>query len=96
MSNQSPQNLELPDLSDLKPLQDQNLNGVDASNVKVPKYYNYFASKLKEKYTFYTDPINLPTLSAPIPSDLRPMKRLRALRSVSEPEPSVAKPHSAW
>ena len=52
MSNQSPQNLELPDLSDLKPLQDQNLNGVDASNVKVPKYYNYFASKLKEKYTF--------------------------------------------
>ena len=50
MSNQSPQNLELPDLSDLKPLQDQNLNGVDASNVKVPKYYNYFASKLKEKY----------------------------------------------
>ena len=34
MSNQSPQNLELPDLSDLKPLQDQNLNGVDASMLK--------------------------------------------------------------
>lgn len=91
MSNQSPQNLELPDLSDLKPLQDQNLNGVDASNVKVPKYYNYFASKLKEKYTFYTDPINLPTLST---DQIKILNKLIALDKTLNFSGNVSKPET--
>ena len=61
MSNQ----IDLNDLEDLKPLKNQDLDtvSVDSSNIKVPKYYNFFALKLKEKYTFYSDPVNLPTLN---------------------------------
>ena len=62
MSNQ----IDLNDLEDLKPLKNQDLDtvSVDSSNIKVPKYYNFFTLKLKEKYTFYSDPVNLPTLNA--------------------------------
>ena len=61
MSNQ----IDLNDLEDLKPLKNQDLDtvSVDSSNIKVPKYYNFFTLKLKEKYTFYSDPVNLPTLN---------------------------------
>lgn len=62
MSNQ----IDLNDLEDLKPLKNQDLDtvSVDSSNIKVPKYYNFFTLKLKEKYTFYSDPVNLPTLNS--------------------------------
>ena len=40
MSNQ----IDLNDLEDLKPLKNQDLDtvSVDSSNIKVPKYYNFF------------------------------------------------------
>ena len=62
MSNQ----IDLNDLEDLKPLKNQDLDtvSVDSSNIKVPKYYNFFTLKLKEKYAFYSDPVNLPTLNS--------------------------------
>ena len=62
MSNQ----IDLNDLEDLKPLKNQDLDtvSVDSSNIKVPKYYNFFTLKLKEKYTFYSDPANHSTLNS--------------------------------
>ena len=65
MSNQTEDQINLNEFEDLKPLKNQDLDtvSVDSSNIKVPKYYNFFALKLKEKYTFYSDPINLPTLN---------------------------------
>ena len=62
MSNQ----IDLNDLEDLKPLKNQDLDtvSVDSSNIKVPKYYNFFTLKLKEKYAFYSNPVNLPTLNS--------------------------------
>ena len=66
MSNQTEGQINLNEFKDLKPLKNQDLDtvSVDSSNIKVPKYYNFFARKLKEKYTFYSDPVNLPTLNA--------------------------------
>ena len=65
MSNQTEDQINLNEFEDLKPLKNQDLDtvSVDSSNIKVPKYYNFFALKLKEKYTFYSDPVNLPTLN---------------------------------
>ena len=65
MSNQTEDQINLNEFEDLKPLKNQDLDtvSVDSSNIKVPKYYNFFALKLKEKYTFYSDPMNLPTLN---------------------------------
>ena len=66
MSNQIEDQINLNEFEDLKPLKNQDLDtvSVDSSNIKVPKYYNFFALKLKEKYTFYSDPVNLPTLNS--------------------------------
>ena len=66
MSNQTEDQINLTEFEDLKPLKNQDLDtvSVDSSNIKVPKYYNFFALKLKEKYTFYSDPVNLPTLNS--------------------------------
>ena len=54
MSNQTEDQINLNEFEDLKPLKNQDLDtvSVDSSNIKVPKYYNFFALKLKEKYTF--------------------------------------------
>lgn len=65
MSNQPEDQINLNEFENLKPLKNQDLDtvSVDSSNIKVPKYYNFFARKLKEKYIFYSDPVNLPTLN---------------------------------
>ena len=62
MSNQ----INLNEFEDLKTQKNQDLDtvSVDSSNIKVPKYYNFFTLKLKEKYAFYSDPVNLPTLNS--------------------------------